>query len=137
LIYSYFSYSSSISLSSFEIALSKTERNKLSRIKCPNVKKNTNNKESQILSSAVIVWCIISFQRSPVNNINKVTNDYDVVIHPYLDIFPFSSCNSLLQIFFIKRDEINKYKNIKSPRFKIGLIDEAKVRTIFLNLSHY
>jgi hypothetical protein len=40
-------------------------------------------------------------------------------------------------MFFIKRADINKYKSIKSPRFKIGFIELAKVSTIFLNLSHY
>lgn len=91
--------------------------------------------DSQIFFSILTVKCIISVQRSPVNKMNMVTNDQEVLFHPYLDGLPFSSTSLPLHSCLNKSADINRYKIINIPRLIIGFMESANVKTIFLNFS--
>jgi len=78
---------------------------------------------------------MISVQRSPVSKTNIVTKDYEVLFHPYLEDSPFSSIKCPLHNYLNSNADMNKYKNINTPKFAIGFIESAKVSIIFLNFS--
>ena len=78
---------------------------------------------------------MISVQRSPVSKMKIVTKDCEVLFQPYLDGLPKSSLSFPLHSCLNKRADINKYKSINIPRFIIGLMESARVYTIFLNFS--
>ena len=86
--------------------------------------------------SILTVKCKISVQRSPVSRTKIVTKDYEVLFHPYLDGSPFSFTRLPLHNYLKSKADINKYRNIKTPKFAIGLMESARVAIIFLNFSH-